>query len=58
MIHVHWDGAYNRQYGHFKNHSDKTQGGGSLGPIAAAKLDAMNIRTQETAARVQAVKED
>ena len=58
VIHVHWDAAYNRQYGHFKNHYDKTQGGGSLGAIEAAKLTAMNIRAQETAARVQAVKED
>jgi hypothetical protein len=57
VIHVHWDAAYNREYGHFKNHIDKTKGGGSLGPIDNAKLDAMNIRAQETAERVQLLKE-
>lgn len=57
VIHVHWDAAYNRDYGHFKNHIDKTRGGGSLGPIDSAKLDAMNIPAQETNERVQEKKE-
>ena len=57
VIHVHWDAAYNREYGHFKNHIDKTRGGGSLGPIDSAKLDAMNVPVQETNERVQSLKE-
>jgi len=58
VIHVHWDATYNRQYGHFKNHTDKTKGGGSLGAIDAAKLDAMNVPAQETAERVLLLKEE
>jgi len=58
VIHVHWDATYNRQYGHFKNHTDKTKGGGSLGAIDAAKLTAMNVPAQETAERVLTRKED
>jgi hypothetical protein len=58
VVHVHWDAAYNRDYGHFKNHIDKTRGGGSLGAIDAAKLNAMNVPAQETAARVQDFRED
>ena len=58
VIHVHWNGTYARQYGHFKNHTDKTQGGGSLGAIDAAKLDAMNVPAQETAERVLLKKEE
>lgn len=57
VIHVHWDAGYNRDYGHFKNHIDKTKGGGSLGAIDAAKLNAMNVPAQETASRVQEVME-
>jgi len=55
---VHWDAAYNRDYGHFKNHTDKTKGGGSLGAIDTAKLNAMNVPAQETAGRVLPLKED
>ena len=58
VIHVHWNAAYNRDYGHFKDHIDKTQGGGSLGAIDAAKLNAMNIPAQESQIAVLLVKED
>lgn len=58
VIHVHWDATYNREYGHFKNHIDKTQGGGSLGAIDAAKLTAMNVPAREDRTRVLELKED
>jgi hypothetical protein len=62
VIHVHWtinatNTAYDRNYGHFKNHTDKTKGGGSLGAIDAAKLTAMNVPAQESVIRVQELKE-
>ena len=58
VIHVHWNGTYDRQYGHFKNHTDKTKGGGSLGAIDAAKLDAMNVPARENSIEVQLKKEE
>ncbi len=58
VIHVHWDGTYNREYGHFKNHIDKTRGGGSLGAIDSAKLDAMNVPAQIDNESFQLLKEN
>jgi hypothetical protein len=53
VIHVHWNNNYDRQYAHFKNHTDKTVGGGSLGAIDAAKASAIGVPAQETNENVQ-----